>query len=45
MRTLDQHWDALLALDNASCQTQSEQVEFGLRYSELVRLPYFNVIE
>ena len=47
LRTLDQHWDALLALDNASCQTQSEQVEkeFGVRYSELVRLPYFNIIE
>ena len=47
LRTLDQHCFALLALENATCQTQCEKVEreFGVRYSELVRLPYFNIIE
>ena len=47
LRTLDQHCFALHALENATCQTQCEQVEreFGVRYSELVRLPYFNIIK
>ena len=47
LRTFDQHCFALHALENATCQTQCEQVEreFGVRYSDLVRLPYFKIIK
>ena len=45
-RTLKLHSEAIFALQNATCQSKKDEVEkqFGVRYSEIVRLPYFNVI-
>ena len=45
-RTMEQHMHAVKGILNAKTPTQLEQITKanGVRYSELLRLPYFNII-
>jgi hypothetical protein len=45
-RSMEQHLQAIKEVESASTPTQVEQItkKNGVRYSELVRLPYFDII-
>ena len=47
MRTHDKHNQQVLKLSNARTATDQQQIEkaYGVRYSELLRLPYFDIVE
>ena len=45
MRTKDEHLQQVSKVNDARTATQQNEKKYGVRYSELLRLPYFDIVE